>query len=187
MKDSVAFKSEDSLTNLICSKGILNWDELLIFIQHVPYGRNANRTDFSLVLTENQGTCSSKHALVKKIADLNHIKGVKLILGLYKMNQVNTPKIGNELANNGIEYIPEAHCYLKLNNERLDITSQNSSIGKIEKDIILELEIEPDQVADYKVEYHKEFLKNWISENQIEFSFDDIWSIREKCIENLSK
>lgn len=187
LQDDYSFTSEDSLTNLVRTNGISNCNELLTFVRMLPYGRNANRKDFSLVIREKQGTCSSKHALVKKIADLNQITDVKLILGLYKMNQINTPKIGNELTKNEIEFIPEAHCYLKINNERLDITSENSSIGKIEKDIISELEIEPEQVADFKVEYHKKFLKNWISENKIDFLFDEIWSIREKCIGNLSK
>ena len=42
------------------------------------------------------------------------------------MNNLNTPKIGETILESGLEYIPEAHCYLKLNNQRIDITNYNS-------------------------------------------------------------
>jgi len=37
----------------------------------------------------------------------------------------------------------------------------------------------------YKVDYHKKYIKEWISENSLSVTFDEIWSIREKCIKNL--
>ena len=43
-------------------------------------------------------------------------------------------------------------------------------------------EIEPFQVVDFKVNYHKEFIKKWLIENDIKFTFDEIWTIREQCI-----
>ncbi len=88
---------------------------------------------------------------------------------------------------NSIDFIPEAHCYLKINNGRIDLTSQQSNIRKIESEIIDEIEIEPEQVAEFKIEYHKAFLKRWISENNINMNFDEVWEIREKCITNLTK
>ena len=48
-------------------------------------------------MKENKGTCSSKHAFLKKVADWNNIKNVKLILGMYQMNELNTQKIGNTI------------------------------------------------------------------------------------------
>ncbi|TXD80565.1 hypothetical protein ESY86_20430 [Subsaximicrobium wynnwilliamsii] len=163
------------------------WNELIQFVRKLPYGRNANRTDFELVIKEKKGSCSSKHALLKKVADLNNIKNVKLILGIYKMNRQNTPNIGNVLIENSIEFIPEAHCYLKIDDRRADITTDNSDFEKIERDILNELEIEPEQVAEFKVEYHKEILTKWISENRIDRDFNEIWKIREKCITNLTE
>ena len=185
----MAFKliASDSLTNQVKSFKIDTWEGLIKYIQSLSYGRTSNRYDISLVLSEKKGTCSSKHALLKQVADLNKIPNVKLILGMYKMNQENTPNIGNELSKNKIDYIPEAHCYLMINNERIDITTNNSEIKKIEKDIISEKEIQPSQVSEYKVNYHKEFLRNWITKSKTNFNFNEIWDIREKCIENLSK
>ncbi len=181
----LTFKSTDNLTTLVKEKGINNWSDLIEFVRKLPFGRNLNREDFSLVLKENKGTCSSKHSFLKKIADLNEFDNVKLILGMYRMNHLNTPKIGNTILKSGLDYIPEAHCYLKLNNHRIDITNSNSDIENLIRDIIEEIEIEPEQVNTFKVDYHKEYLQKWINENQIKMDFERIWEIREQCIKKL--
>jgi hypothetical protein len=183
----LTFNSTDNLTTLIKDKGINNWSELIEFTRRLPYGRNLNREDFSLVIKENKGTCSSKHSFLKKIADLNQFENVKLILGMYRMNNLNTSKIGNTILESGLEYIPEAHCYLKLNNHRIDITNINSDIENLISDIIEEIEIEPEQVNTFKVDYHKEYLQNWINKNKIKMDFDRIWEIREQCIKKLEE
>jgi len=179
--------SKDKLTSVINNNGIITWIQLIEFVKSLPYGRNSNRTDFQLVFTEKKGSCSSKHAFLKKVADLNDIPNVKLILGIYKMNNKNTPNIGDVLIENSIEFIPEAHCYLKINENRIDITTQKSDFKSIEKDVIEELEIQPEQVSEFKVEYHKTFLKHWLLKNNKKINFDEIWRIREKCISNLSQ
>ncbi len=183
---SPALIAPDPFTKTITATGINDWNALVNHIRQLPYGRNENRQDFSLVIKEAKGTCSSKHALLKQVADLNGIKNVELILCIYKMDQNNTPKIGNELTNHAIKYIPEAHCYLKLNNHRIDITSPNAEIEKIENDILLEIPIQPEQVVDYKIDFHKEYLKKWLRENDMKITFDEIWKIREQCIANLA-
>lgn len=179
------FNSPDSLTTLIKEKGIKTWSELIEFAKNLPYGRNSNREDFTLVIKENKGTCSSKHSFMKKVATLNKFDNVKLILAIYKMNNVNTPKIGTTILDNRLEYIPEAHCYLKLNNYSIDITSNTSDYEKFKNDIIEEIEIEAEQASLFKVDYHKNYLKNWINTNKIKMSFEEIWSIREQCIKML--
>jgi hypothetical protein len=43
----------------------MDFEALIEKVKNIPYGRNSNRTDFSLVISENKGTCSSKHAFLK--------------------------------------------------------------------------------------------------------------------------
>ena len=187
MNTDYKLKSKDKLTELAKSNGIESWNELTEFVKNLPYGRNKSRTDFGLVLSERKGTCSSKHALLKSIADLNNVPNTELVIGIYRMTESNTSKIGTELTDNSIEFIPEAHCYLKINDRRIDLTSGQSEFKKIEKDIIQEKLIEPNQVAEFKVDYHKKFIKNWLKESNSRLGFDQIWSVREKCIENLTE
>ncbi|MQP24177.1 hypothetical protein GFJ94_03760 [Flavobacterium sp. LMO8] len=165
----------------------MNFEELINKVKNLPYGRNANRHDFSLVLSENKGTCSSKHAFLKDFADKNEIENVKLYIGIFKMDEVNTPKLGDLLSKNNINYIPEAHCYLKINQIPVDATTSDSFYDKIKQDIMEEIEITPNQVSDFKVEYHKAFLKKWIKESNQNNTFEEIWKITEQCISKLSE
>lgn len=177
--------SQDKLTLSLKNYNISKWSELLAYIKKIPYGRNSARSNFSLILEENKGTCSSKHAFVKTIADLNKLDNIKLILGIYKMNHQNTPKIHDTLLQHNLEYLPEAHCYLKINNIRIDITHTNSDLSKLENDIIHELDIEANQVIDFKIKYHQQYLKDWLKTKNHSLNFDEIWEIREECIKKL--
>ena len=163
----------------------MNFQELIEFVKHIPYGRNSNREDFSLVISENKGTCSSKHAFLKDFASKNYIPNVKLIIGIYKMSESNT-KINKILSENSLNYIPEAHCYLKIDGTIVDVTSKESNFESIRNAIIEEVEIETYQVAEFKIKYHQDFIKKWIDENSIKQTFDEIWNIREQCIKQLS-
>lgn len=177
--------SKDELTQQLLELGITNWNDALLYVKNIPYGRNSNRDDLSLVLNENKGSCSSKHAFLKSIADQNNIPNVQLIIGIYKMNETNT-KIGTILSENSIDYIPEAHCYLCINGERMDYTNRSSNFEKIKDDLLEEIEIEPYQVGEFKIEYHQNFMKKWLLDTKSNLSFSEIWSVREKCIAYLS-
>ena len=173
-------------TQKLREKDITQWDAAISFIEQLPYGRNSNREAILLVLSEERGTCSSKHAFLKQLAIENDLEHVKLYIGVYKMNEQNTPKIGSALSENKLDYIPEAHCYLKINGMPKDVTTANSNFSKIENDLLEELEIEPHQVSEFKVEMHQKFIKKWIQKNNVPFTFEEVWNIRERCIENLA-
>ena len=81
--------SKSKLSNALIELGVLSWSEALDYIARLPYGRNKNRFDFNLVLSEQKGSCSSKHGFLKTIAEENNIADVKLMLGIYKMNRSN--------------------------------------------------------------------------------------------------
>ena len=177
--------STDPLTAKAHHAGAYSWEELVDLVQTLPYGRNSNRQDLGLVIREQRGTCSSKHAFLKKIADLNGIEEVELILAIYKMDRENTPGIGDALESSGLKYIPEAHTYLKVQGTPLDVTSTLSDLELIAPFIIHEEVINPEDVADVKVRKHKAFIHQWIEKNQLSFFLEEIWEIRERCIEML--
>ena len=178
--------ANDELTKKLRTIGIKNWSQLIEYIQKLPYGRTSNRTDLSLVISEQKGTCSSKHALLKQVADLNDIKGIQLVIGIYKMSEANTPGIGTHLSDNGLSYIPEAHCYLKVDEIPTDYTSADAAFFKIQNDILEELAIKPSQISQFKVEYHQQYIKSWLKENVVTQNFEELWKIREDCIQTLS-
>ncbi|MGO3184284.1 MAG: hypothetical protein ACTIJ9_15765 [Aequorivita sp.] len=180
------FTSNGVFTKKLKAYGIHNFQSLLYYVKHLPYGRNTNRKDLYLVISESKGTCSSKHAFLKVVADENDFFEIKLILGIYKMTEQNTPKTSPLLSENNLVYIPEAHCYLKYKDERIDATSATSDFAKIKNDILEEIEIGPHHVAEFKVNFHKGFLRNWLKQEKMDFTLEEIWKIRENCIENIS-
>lgn len=103
-----------ALTKLAISKGITHWESLVAYIKQLPYGRTSNREDLSLVFKEQQGTCSSKHALLAAIAKENALSEVQLVLVMYRMNGINTPKVERTLSQYKLSYIPEAHTVIKV-------------------------------------------------------------------------
>jgi hypothetical protein len=62
----------------------------------LPYGRNGNPDDPLAVLTDQRGTCSTKHVLLRRLAIEQGIDLV-LVLGIYEMNEHNTPGVGTVL------------------------------------------------------------------------------------------
>ena len=53
------------------------------------------------------------------------------MIGIFKMNEENTSKIFPLLSENQIDYIPEAHCYLKVDGIPIDVTTSESFYTKI--------------------------------------------------------
>ena len=180
-------KSSGQISSRFTERNILTFQQAALFIRHLPYGRNLNKNDLTSVFADNCGTCSTKHAILKQLADENNFKELRLIIGLFKMNGINTPPVSTTLEFNDLEYIPEAHCYLKYNNDILDYTKPNSDAADFINDIIEEVEIKPNQITDFKVNFHKNYLTACLENNhQIKLTFDDIWKVREQCIQDLT-
>jgi thiol-disulfide isomerase/thioredoxin len=180
-------QSVGEISNEFLARKIYNFNEATHFVANLDYGRNVNKDDLKTVFLDNCGTCSTKHALLKKLADENGFNQIKLILGIFKMNSKNTIEISKTLNKNNLEYIPEAHNYLKFENKIFDFTKNNSKPSDFESDLIEEIEMLPNQISNYKVELHKNHLQNWLNRNEeIKFNLNEIWKIREQCILDLS-
>lgn len=153
------------------------------WIKSLPYQRNLDKEDPFCVFNDLAGTCSSKHALLKRLALETNISDLKLMLGILKMNAFNTPKIRPILEKYKLPEIPEAHNYLKFKDQIGDFTFQNSQPENFIEDLIQEIEIQPDQITTFKVEYHQNFLRNYLRNRpEIKLSLNEIWKIREDCI-----
>ena len=175
------------ISNEFLKRNIKTFEEPSDFVRYLPYGRNANKNEPATLFTDQCGTCSTKHALLKLLAEENNIPDVKLMLGIFKMNASNTPKIAQTLTQNQLTYIPEAHNYLKINNHIVDVTNSNSSFCDFLNDLLEEIEITPQQITDFKTTYHQHYLRNWLTQyTNICYSISELWHIREQCIKDLS-
>lgn len=155
------------------------------FVARLPYKRNVNKNNIECIFNDLGGTCSTKHAILRKLALENDHLEVKLMLGIFKMDADYTPLIKNTLEKFGLKYIPEAHNYLKIDNDYLDFTKPNSKYTDFKNKILIEKEIEFDEISEEKVALHKSFLSQWITDEHLGYNLDEIWKIREQCIQDL--
>ncbi len=156
------------------------------YAREVPYGRNNDLVNKLCVFNDNRGTCSTKHALLKALANENDAQEVRLFLGIVEMSAENTPEVAEVLRKYELLYIPEAHTYLKAHGRIIDCTKTSFPADGSGKTILAEIEIQPHQIGDYKVKFHQEYLRNWLFRENVLYSPEEIWSIREQCIAALS-
>jgi len=175
------------ISNLFLRQHITDFEKAAEYIKQIPYGRNENKKDVSTVFTDYRGTCSSKHALLKELCIENSKQGFKLMLCLFKMNSRNTPSITSILNEHNLDHIPEAHNYLKVGTQIIDCTFPKTTLNLSKDEIILEMEISPDQITDFKVNYHKAYLQKWLKEQPLlTISFEQLWEVREASIASFS-
>ncbi|MEO5644753.1 MAG: hypothetical protein ABIQ40_05415 [Bacteroidia bacterium] len=173
------------ISTAFLERNISDFQQACRFVRELPYRRNSNKDNLMTVFSEECGTCGTKHALLKQLADENEMAGLKLLAGLFRMNATNTPQVSETLFAHKIEYVPEAHCYLRFDGEIIDCTK--TTAFNFVDDLIEEIEISPDQVAAYKVAYQKAYLEKWLLQNtEIKFTLDEFWAIREQCIMDIS-
>ena len=182
------FVLEGQKTDDFLSLGFSDFRQAVDYVWRLPYGRNSNRADYSLVLKENCGTCSTKHALLAQVA-AEQKQPIFLTLGIYEMNEANTAGVGRVLGGYNLKNLPEAHCYLTYANKQIDVTRFSSDGAKSIKSFLYEERIQPDQIGDYKIRLHQTFFENWMREQKLNarFDFEKLWNAREKCVAALAQ
>jgi len=114
-------KEPGEITSAFARAGVYDYRAAARHVSHLAYGRNNDASDAMVVLSEQRGTCSTKHALLRRLAFEQQLP-VKLMLGIFEMSGKNTPGVGSVLKKNGLESLPEAHCYLRAGGRRIDAT-----------------------------------------------------------------
>ncbi|UWZ82028.1 hypothetical protein [Occallatibacter riparius] len=185
--EPIPFRNSGEISRAFIRWRISDLREAARLVQSLPYARNARPECPLAVLDEECGTCSTKHALMQRLANEQHIS-MKLIVGIYEMSGHNTPGVGEVLKPFGLSSLPEAHCYLRLRGKRIDLTGLPHTQGrKPIQHFLLEETIEPDEITDYKVWLHKCALEAWSTRLTLgQYSTPELWRIREQCIRALS-
>ena len=164
------------------------FSEAADFVRHLPYQRNSSRHDPLIIFKEMRGTCSTKHAALALLAEEHQQSEVQLCIGIYRMNRQNTPGIGDTMEQYELNFLPEAHTYLRINGTIFDCTGISSGKTSFADSLMEEIVIRPEQVGDFKVDYHRSFIQNWLAQqSSVSLSFDELWRIREQCIQRLSQ
>jgi hypothetical protein len=165
--------------------GLCTFGLLAEHVSRLPYGRNSDRAAWPLVLTEQRGTCATKHAFLAAVGRENGLD-VRLMLLVYAMDEGNTPGVGAVLSFHGLSSLPEAHCLLRTPGGLVDATHPPAPrLGAPGPALHLE-EIEPDGIGPRKIALHRRVLASWLAANRPDMDLESAWSIREACIRALS-
>src|SRR2546421_9001429 len=82
----------------------------------------------------------------------------------------NTPGVGAVLHAQGLRYVPEAHCHLRMGSVRIDITAPPKSTEASGTFVIGEVIIPP-QVDEYKSAFDRECLCRWLVRSELASCF----------------
>ena len=184
--DFIIEQGAGPISHAFSTMGIKTFAEAAKWVNDLDYRRNSDKNNVLCLFTEHCGTCSTKHALLKRLANENGHNELRLMLAIFAMNALNTPALKEILEKYKLDYIPEAHNFLRTTHDLLDYTGIPAGDSNFALHILTEIEVQPEQITDFKVDYHREYLRQWIIENQIPYSLDELWSIREECIKALT-
>jgi hypothetical protein len=185
----VALQSAGPVSTEFIARGLTDFRAAGRYLQGLPYGRTVDRADFRAVLREGKGACSTKHALLAALAYEQDLP-VVLTPGLYAMHERNTPGVGVVLTRYGLASLPEAHCYLTYAGRRIDVTRSGAEPTELITQFLHEEAIVPEQIGDYKVTLHRQYMQTWVNTNAEQVrgrSFEEVWRIREECIAALAQ
>jgi len=176
------FSAVGRYTSLFQMAGIRGFAGAARHVRALSYGRIADRQKLWLVLEEGRGSCTTKHALLAELAREQGID-VHLTLGMYEMNERNTPGVVRVLSAYRLEYIPEAH----YNGGRIDGTGLPAAAEPIDH-FLQEEPITVDQIGAYRHDVHQRYLHSWIARTDFVRgrNLEEIWCIRAACIAALA-
>src|SRR5690606_8990321 len=110
---------------------------------------------------------SSKHRLLATVAhELGHFE-VQLTVGIYEMDEHNTPGVGAVLRAAGLRSIPEAHCYLTVHDERFDFTGLPPGPISPFHALLSEHLVLPADLHEAKLRLHKQAISAWATVERI--------------------
>jgi len=165
---------------------IYDFETAANWVKQLPYKRNQNKESILCIFDEQCGTCSTKHALLARLAIEQKQNNVQLMLGIFALNAQNTPKVTGVLVQHHLQYLPEAHNYLRIDGQVVDCTALYPI--NFVNNLLTEIVIKPHQITQFKVAYHQQYLTNWLAQMpQISYNLSKLWQIREQCITALQE
>lgn len=179
---NIKIQPKGKISQLCLDKGLFYLQDVISYLRDLPYGRTSDKRKLELALTEGRGTCTVKHALLVQLAFENGIRGLRLALCTYNMTEASHAEVRPILQYYGLKAIPEARCFIKYHDSIYNLAGRHQAFRP---EIVSEIEIAPLQIGTFKKRYHKNYIENWLQIERLhkQWSPDQIWSIREECIE----
>lgn len=164
-----------------------SFSEVIEWTHQLPYGRNLDRADYMLIFTEGCGTCSTKHAALAALCHENGIEAQHQV-AICQLDTDLDPNVASFLDALGVDFFPEAHCYLRYADRNIDVTFPDQP-PTLKTKVLQSFPIEPEQIGHHKLALHHEYLRGWLQDTGLDkrLAFDEVWRLREAWIASLSE
>jgi hypothetical protein len=175
-------QADGRISQICLKRGLKYLKDVIDHLRKLPNGPTSDKRDLAMVLIEGKGSCSVKHALLAQLAIENSVSDIKLALCTYNVSPRIHPETAPVLERYGLPSLPETRCFIKYQGGIYNLCGRQCAIYP---DIVSEIEIAPMQTGTFKNRYHRHYIKNWLQIEKLnrQWSTDDIWKIREECME----
>ncbi|MHA2037439.1 MAG: hypothetical protein ACW98X_13470 [Promethearchaeota archaeon] len=129
-------KPVGELSRKFLDLGINSFKQACEYVHNEEYGHNSNYDDKLIFFKEKKGTCTSKHAVIAKLAEELNIPLFKHV-GVYKFSEEISTGANEILEKYSIPYVPMVHCFLVYKDFRFDLTEKNCNGKKNNPSIFL--------------------------------------------------
>lgn len=139
-------------------RGLTTFHAACEWTLNLPYGVNTRTEDSLILFAEGQGTCTTKHGAIARLAQ-EHDLPVRKHLGFYRLNDEIVTGVDALIAPHGLAFIPQIHCFLGYQNYRVDLTAGNcNGKNKIIEDYDFVVPVAPDLSAAQHRAYYLEYV-----------------------------
>ncbi len=186
-------QAQGIISGLSLKLGLKTFRDVCEHLLHLPYrrpssqsyGTSAGKTS-AAVLIERCGTCSSKHGVLKALANEQGQADVELVLCLFQMTARNTPGIAKAMDAGPLFIIPELHTYIRWGDELIDVTKPGLHISDLRSAVEKEKTISLKELAQKK-EIHRKWMSDWLRSESPGVLLGQAWQQREACIAALAE
>lgn len=183
------FKIDENteLGKILVSLDLRSYHQVLNFLYELSYSRISDLENLKLVPHEKCGTCSSKHAFAAKVALEHGYPDILLKLTVFPLASSFLQGFREELRENSVDHILEAHCYLEYQGIPLDITTSRVDVTPYYANTIpiLVRTLKPSEAGEHKQKLHKKLFSVWCQERKLDY--EKMWNLRSRFIKSISK
>lgn len=173
--------SESSETaRLFLDLDIVDFHRAARHVSTLPFVDGAERDDWAERVLDGQGTRAAAHALLARPA-AEHGVPVQLMLGVYELNEANTPAAGDVLRRFGMTEVLDADCHLAYGGERLLLTP---GVSVDDRAFLHEEPITPGQIGAHKRTVYQRHLWDWAVARGM--TTGEAWEVRQACVAALA-
>lgn len=158
---SVDIQPNGIVSQAFLTRQITSFTEACRWVKALPYGSNSSTEDSLILFSEGRGTCTTKHGVIARLAQEQNLPVCKN-LGFYRLNDEIVTGVNALLNVYGLSFIPQIHCFLVYETNRVDLTEGNcNGKNKTIEDYDFVVPVQPDLTYAQEKSLYLEYLQRY--------------------------